>query len=74
MVKAEVLAFDVVSALTRKEARTIRKCEGMIQYNMARCPNYGVFESNEYAKAQALKERIKAIHLKAKNRYDSGFA
>ena len=39
----------------------IRKSESMIQYHLARCPLYGVFESHQYANAQALKDDIKSI-------------
>ena len=65
--------FDLASALTRKETRTIRKAEGMVQYNLARCPNYGVFESPEYAKAQELKKKISDIEAKAKKRWENAF-
>ena len=33
----------------------------MIPYHMARCPNYGWKESEEYASAEALKEKIAGI-------------
>ena len=65
--------FDLATALTRKETRVIRKAEGMVQYNLARCPNYGVFESPEYARAEELKEKIAAIEAKAKKRWESNF-
>ena len=65
--------FDLATALTRKEARVIRKAEGMIQYNLARCPNYGVFESPEYARAEELKQKIKDIEVKAKKRWEANF-
>ena len=71
--KGSAPQFDLASALTRKEARVIRKAEGMIQYNLARCPNYGVFESPEYARAEELKEKIKGIEEKAKKRWESNF-
>lgn len=67
-------SFNLNDVLTRKETRVIKKCEGMIQYNLARCPNYGVFESAEYAKASELKERITKIEEKAKKRWESNFA
>ena len=47
--------------------------EGMVQYNLARCPNYGVFESPEWARAEELKEQIKNIEAKAKKRWEAGF-
>jgi hypothetical protein len=59
------------SSLVR--ARVIRKAEGMIQYNLARCPNYGVFESPEYARAEELKQKIKDIEEKAKKRWEANF-
>ena len=46
----------------------------MVQYNLARCPNYGVFESPEYKKASELKEKIAAIEVKAKKRWENQFA
>ena len=57
-----------------RRTRTIRKTEGMVQYNLARCPNYGVFESPEYAKAQELKQKISDIEAKAKKRWENNFA
>ena len=39
----------------------IRKAEYMIPYHMARCPNYGWKESEEYSKACDLKEKIEGI-------------
>ena len=51
----------------------IRKAEGMIQYNLARCPNYGVFESPEWARAEELKANIKHIEEKAKKRWEANF-
>merc|ERR1711977_795992 len=71
--KGAMPAFDLATALTRKETRVIRKAEGMVQYNMARCPNYGVFESPEYAKAQELKKKISDIEAKAKKRWENNF-
>ena len=53
--------FDLASALSKKEARMIKKAEYMIPYHMARCPNYGWKESEQYAKAEELKERIAGI-------------
>ena len=53
--------FDLATALTKKETRVIRKAEYMIPYHMARCPNYGWKESEEYARAEALKEKISGI-------------
>ena len=45
----------------------------MIPYHMARCPNYGWKESEEYARAEALKERIQGIEDKAKKRWEGNF-
>ena len=45
----------------------------MSQYWMARCPARGVFESDEYKRAQDLQEDIKAIHAKAKKRWENNF-
>jgi len=53
--------------------RTIRKAEGMVQYNLARCPNYSVFESPEWARAEELKTKIKDIEVKAKKRWEANF-
>ena len=55
------MQFDLASALTKKETRVIRKAEYMIPYHMARCPNYGWKESQEYAEAEKLKEKIAGI-------------
>merc|ERR1712072_1202064 len=71
--KGQAPQFDLTTALTRKEQRTIRKCEGMVQYNLARCPNYGVFESPEYARAEDLKKKIKDIEAKARKRWENNF-
>ena len=71
--KGSAPQFDLATALTRKETRTIRKAEGMIQYNLARCPNYGVFESPEYARAEELKAKIKSIEAKAHKRWEANF-
>ena len=65
--------FDLATALTKKEGRMIRKAEYMIPYHMARCPNYGWKESEEYARAEALKERIQGIEDKAKKRWEGNF-
>ena len=65
--------FDLATALTKKEGRVIRKAEYMIPYQMARCPNYGWKESEEYAAAEALKEKIGGIEAKAKKRWESSF-
>ena len=46
----------------------------MIPYHMARCPNYGWKESEEFAQAEKLREKISAIEEKAKKRWDSNFA
>ena len=51
----------------------IRKAEYMIPYHMARCPNYGWKESEEYHKAEELKEKISGIEAKAKKRWDNAF-
>ena len=53
--------FDLASALTKKEGRMIRKAEYMIPYHMARCPNYGWKESEEYARAEELREKIRSF-------------
>ena len=48
------------SALARR-GRTLRKHECMIQYHLARMPMYGAHESPQYAKANELRDNIKAI-------------
>ena len=65
--------FDLATALTKKEARVIRKAEYMIPYHMARCPAYGWKESEEYARAEELKEKIAGIEAKAKKRWEGNF-
>ena len=44
----------------------------MIQYWYARCPTYGAHESEQFAKAQDLKESIKATEAKARERWEAG--
>ena len=51
----------------------IRKAEYMIPYHMARCPAYGWKESEEYARAEELKEKIAGIEAKAKKRWEANF-
>ena len=65
--------FDLASALTKKEGRLIRKAEYMIPYHMARCPNYGWKDSEEYARAEELKVKISKIEEKAKKRWEANF-
>jgi hypothetical protein len=65
--------FDLATALTKKEGRMIRKAEYMIPYHMARCPAYGWKESEEYFRAEELKEKIGAIEAKAKKRWEANF-
>ena len=65
--------FELASALTKKETRVIRKCEYMIPYHMARCPNYGWKESQEFARAEELREKIGGIESKAKKRWEASF-
>ena len=73
MAKGRVVQFDLKNSLTRKEARTIRKCQGMEQYWLARCPHRGVYESKEYAKSTELKKKVLEIEAKAKKRWEGGF-
>ena len=61
------MQFDLASALTKKETRVIRKAEYMIPYHMARCPNYGWKESEEFARAEELKEKIAGIGAQPPN-------
>ena len=65
--------FDLATALTKKEGRMIRKAEYMIPYHMARCPAYSWKESEEYFRAEELKEKIGAIEAKAKKRWEANF-
>jgi len=65
--------FDLASSLTRKETRVMRKMEAMVPYWMARCPNYGWKESPEYGKAEELKEKMSAMEVKAKKRWEANF-
>jgi len=65
--------FDLASALTRKETRTMRKMEFMIPYWMARCPNRGWKESPEYFKAEELREKMAVMEAKAKKRWEANF-
>ena len=43
----------------------------MVQYNLARCPLYGVHESPEWARAEELKQKVKDIEAKAKKRWEA---
>lgn len=65
-------SFDLSSALSKKEANKIRKAEAMIQYWYARMPMYGAHESEQFAKASDLKDSIKAVEAKAKERWEKG--
>ena len=69
----QVPQFDLQTALTKKEKRVINKAEYMIPYHMARCPNYGWKESDQYARAEELKEKIEGIEAKAKKRWEMSF-
>jgi len=71
--KGQVPQFDLASSLTRKETRVMRKMEAMVPYWMARCPNYGWKESPEYGKAEELKEKMSAMEVKAKKRWEANF-
>jgi len=71
--KATMPQFDLASSLTRKETRMMRKMEAMIPYWMARCPNYGWKESQEYFNAEDLHEKIGAMEAKAKKRWEANF-
>jgi len=51
----------------------MRKMEAMVPYWMARCPNYGWKESPEYGKAEELKEKMSAMEVKAKKRWEANF-
>jgi len=67
-----VASFDLATSLTKKETRTIRKSECMVNYHLARMPMYGAHESPQYEKAQQLKENVKAIEAKARARWEAG--
>ncbi|KAL1529274.1 hypothetical protein AB1Y20_000228 [Prymnesium parvum] len=67
-----VASFDLATALTKKETRTMRKSECMIQYHLARMPMYGAYESAQYAKANELRENMKNLEMKAKERWERG--
>eukprot|EP00326_Haptolina_ericina_P003454 CAMPEP_0181209704 /NCGR_PEP_ID=MMETSP1096-20121128/22817_1 /TAXON_ID=156174 ORGANISM="Chrysochromulina ericina, Strain CCMP281" /NCGR_SAMPLE_ID=MMETSP1096 /ASSEMBLY_ACC=CAM_ASM_000453 /LENGTH=75 /DNA_ID=CAMNT_0023300901 /DNA_START=38 /DNA_END=265 /DNA_ORIENTATION=+ len=67
-----VASFDLASSLTKKETRSMRKMECMIQYHLARMPLYGAHESPQYARAQGLRDDIKKIEVKAKQRWENG--
>ena len=70
--KGVTSSFDLAAALTKKEANKIRKSEAMIQYWYARMPMYGAHESEQFKKAEGLKDTIKGIEKKAKERWDKG--
>jgi len=55
-----------------RRGRTIRKTECMIQYHLARMPMYGAHESPQFMKANEMKENIKNIEAKAKQRWELG--
>ena len=55
-----------------RRTRTMRKHECMIQYHLARMPMYGAHESPQYAKANELRDNIKAIEAKARERWERG--
>lgn len=70
--KAAQAAFDLATALTRKETRTIRKNESMVQYHLARMPMYGAHESDQYKMANYLRDANVRIESKARERWDNG--
>ena len=55
-----------------RRTRSMRKMECMIQYHLARMPLYGAHESPQYARAQGLRDDIKKIEVKAKQRWENG--
>lgn len=50
----------------------MRKMECMIQYHLARMPLYGAHESPQYARAQGLRDNIKGLEVKARQRWENG--
>ena len=72
MPKSKKEVFDIAKEMSKKEAKQIQKLEGLIEFNMARVPAYNVHESEEYKKANELKEQISSIKDKIKIRWDSG--
>ena len=71
----EAVVSRVVDATRRASfgrTRTMRKHECMIQYHLARMPMYGAHESPQYAKAEELREKIKGMEAKARERWERG--
>merc|ERR1712232_702873 len=68
--KSGIAAFDLTTALTKKEANMMRKKEPMIQYHLARMPFRDGKSSPEWAAAEGLREDIEGIKLKARKRWD----
>ena len=57
-----------MSEYTKKELKQIQKLESGIEFNMARVPKYNVHESEEYKKAEELRETLRVLKQKAKVR------
>jgi len=68
--KKSLAAFDLATALTKKEQNKMRKMEPMIQYYLARMPFRDGKSSPEWAKAEELREGMDTIREKAKKRWE----
>ena len=66
-------AHSLVTLGFARRTRMMRKMEAMIPYWMARCPNYGWKESQEYFNAEDLREKMGAMESKAKKRWEANF-
>ena len=65
----QVKAFDLKTALSKKENRKLGKMEAMIPYHLARCPFYNGKESAHWEAAEKLKEDIAALEKKGYARW-----
>jgi hypothetical protein len=68
--KAAAPQFDLVTSLSKKENRMIKKHESMIQYHLARVPFYNGKDSPEMANANTLKDKIAKLEETARQRWE----
>mmetsp|Transcript_22348 Transcript_22348/g.53550 ORF Transcript_22348/g.53550 Transcript_22348/m.53550 type:complete len:109 (-) Transcript_22348:172-498(-) len=63
--------FEITNHLSKKENSKLRKAESMVHYWDARVPFWNGKGSPADLAGQKVRENIKAIECKARNRYDA---
>ena len=63
--------FEITSHLSKKETSRLRKAESMVHYWDARVPFWNGKGSPADIAGQQVRDQIKAIECKARNRYDA---